>query len=392
MRGNGDIAFIGDNLSDAIEFYTRAIQLNPYDHQSFTNRYAAYLRIGDAYSALNDARSILIIEPFCPMSFFNRGTALCLLQQYEEALLAFENGLAKYPNDRALLHALKDAKESKASFDNQTHNVALDERISSKQEAAEEEGVVAESRSGVEKIEQMPKSQDFSITQNQSERGMLFDTDPDNESSLPWPHLADSNEPKGLEGQKTEVHLPTVDENLDMLGRFVNMAATGCNLQFVPGLANVLPCDFHLNDPINPSGLTLDSYFRRDDIKTNKREEYTVSLSENSPEIPSEKLREFDTTRLRLNAVVECTNQGPIQLPPRYIDMIKTKTVLGCGYYGEVRLGIDEPIGKRFAIKLIKPLVIEQALTNRLASVQQSFKNEIQVSHCYHSAIFIIAL
>ena len=86
--------------------------------------------------------------------------------------------------------------------------------------------------------------------------------------------------------------------------------------------------------------------------------------------------------RLRLNAIVECMDQGPIQLPSTYIDMIKTETLLGVGYYGEVRLGEDELIGKRFAIKLIKPLVIEQALAlaNRLASIQQSFKNEIQVS------------
>ena len=394
MRSNGDIAFIGgkDKLSDAIEFYTRAIQLNPNDHQSFSNRYAAYHRIGDATSALNDARSILMIEPFCPRSYFNRGSALISLQQYEEAFLVFGNGLAKYPNDQALLHAFKDTQESMASFGNQTHNVALDARISSKQEAVEEERVNVEgtgrveSRSGVEKIEQIPTGQDFSITQNkrnQIERGMLFNADPDNKPSLSGPHLADSNEPKCLEGQKLEEHLPseeTVDENLDMLGQLVNMAEAGRNLQFVPAKANFLACDLHLNDPMNASGLTLDSYFRRDDSRTNRMEECTVSLSENRPKIPTEKLREFDAMRLRLNAIVECMDQGPIQLPPRYIDMIKTETVLGCGYYGEVRLGIDEPIGKRFAIKLIKPLVIEQALANRLVSVQQSFKNEIQVS------------
>lgn len=57
-------------------------------------------------------------------------------------------------------------------------------------------------------------------------------------------------------------------------------------------------------------------------------------------------------------------------------------SILGGGYYGKVRLGTDPNLGtgKHFAIKLIKPLVIEQALSSRLESIQKTFQNEIKVS------------
>ena len=66
------------------------------------------------------------------------------------------------------------------------------------------------------------------------------------------------DEPRRLEGEGPQDQLPsdpeTIDENLDVLGRLVNMAAAGRNLQFVTSQATFLPRDLHLGDPMNPSG------------------------------------------------------------------------------------------------------------------------------------------
>ena len=171
----------------------------------------------------------------------------------------------------------------------------------------------------------------------------------------------------------------TIDENLDILAALVNRAAARLNLPFIPSDsgADILPCDLHLQNPINPSGLTLDTYFRTRDDRSRTTDSSLLPESNTDNTIISD---EFDTIRLKLNAVVECLETKPVQLRSSYVEEIKTDTLLGDGYYGSVCLGIDPILGKQFALKMIKPLVIEQALANSLESIQKSFQNEIKVS------------
>ena len=165
----------------------------------------------------------------------------------------------------------------------------------------------------------------------------------------------------------------TVDDSLDALGRAVAEAAARQNLPFEPtcgdGLPAILNRDLHFQ-PVNPSGLTYDTYFRRDD-----RSRYTEasSLSDHNHGITN------DAVRRKLSAVVECLDIQPAQLTSSYVDEIKTETLLGKGYFGTVRLGLDEILGKKFALKMIRPVVIEEALVHRLADIQKSFQNEIKV-------------
>lgn len=184
----------------------------------------------------------------------------------------------------------------------------------------------------------------------------------------------------GAEGRgELENDQATLDENLDILAALVNRAAARLNLPFIPSDsgADILPCDLHLQNPINPSGLTLDTYFRTRDDRLRTTDSSLLSESNTDNTIISD---EFDTIRLKLNAVVECLETKPVQLRSSYVEEIKTDTLLGDGYYGSVCLGIDPILGKQFALKMIKPLVIEQALANSLESIQKSFQNEIKVS------------
>lgn len=153
------------------------------------------------------------------------------------------------------------------------------------------------------------------------------------------------------------------------------------NLPFIPSDsgADILPCDLHLQNPINPSGLTLDTYFRTRDDRLRTTDSSLLPES-NTDNTIDNTIDEFDTIRLKLNAVVECLETKPVQLHSSYVEEIKTDTLLGDGYYGSVCLGIDPILGKQFALKMIKPLVIEQALANSLESIQKSFQNEIKVS------------
>jgi len=70
----------------------------------------------------------------------------------------------------------------------------------------------------------------------------------------------------------------------------------------------------------------------------------------------------------------------PVRLPPGYVETIKSKTKLGGGYFGKVRLGKDIVLKKNFAMKMVDSRVIEESLTNRLGSIKSSFQTEIRVS------------
>lgn len=156
------------------------------------------------------------------------------------------------------------------------------------------------------------------------------------------------------------------------------------SIKFVPG-TTILPnakTELTLTKPSEiPSALTLETYFRKKDIAGYSPAGTMTTLPSSSDASENdESMNEFEETRTQLIAKVEdLYSSAPIQLSSKYVQRIMTGTRLGGGYYGQVYLGVDSLVGN-FAIKIINPLVFEQALTNRLYSIQQSFKNEVKVS------------
>lgn len=308
MRDQGNASFDQGNISQAIELYSRALEFDSEDHQSLANLSSAYLREGSASStlkALSCAKRIVGINAACRRSYYNKGQALCLLQQFEEAFAVFRDGVRIYPEDEALQFALSDC-----DTDSTTANTSASE----------------------------------------------------------------------MKDDEVNDQVNSHDESLDVLAKFVQQAAAKMNLPFTPSScgADIFNRDLHLEDPLNPSGLTLDTYFRRDDRSLPSD---VASLSKSNPNCKDECT--FNIARSRLKAVMECLDKQPVHLPSAYIDEVKTETLLGEGFYGDVRLGVDIELGQQFAIKIINPLIIEQALAIRLENIQKSFQNEVKVSYIY---------
>ncbi len=162
------------------------------------------------------------------------------------------------------------------------------------------------------------------------------------------------------------------DDDVDALGQLVNQAAITQNRNkmtyFVPPTkgTNILPnSELHLMEPENPSGLTLDTFLRKDNMSIN-----TFSTKESSVKrYVGDASNDFAEDRKSLNSLVKNMDSDPIQLSPGYVKAIKMDKLLGGGYYGKVHLGVDEKIGKRFAIKLIDPLVIDHSHPARSSSL-----------------------
>jgi stress-induced-phosphoprotein 1 len=100
-------------LTEAIEAYTKAINADGTNHVYFSNRSAAYLKKGDANNALEDAKSTIALNPDFSKGYSRKGAALHALKRYNDAIAAFEEGLAKFPSDAALKKGVEDAKRDR---------------------------------------------------------------------------------------------------------------------------------------------------------------------------------------------------------------------------------------------------------------------------------------
>ena len=103
-----------NKLAEAIENYSKAIQLDGGNHVYYSNRSAAYLAHGDANNALEDANSCIGLKPDFAKGYSRKGAALHALKRYNDSIAAYELGLAKFPGDPGLTKGLDDVQREKA--------------------------------------------------------------------------------------------------------------------------------------------------------------------------------------------------------------------------------------------------------------------------------------
>jgi stress-induced-phosphoprotein 1 len=105
-------------FDEAIRAYTEAINLNPHDHVFFSNRSAAYLSKGDTDHALIDGERCVKLNPSWAKGYSRRGAALHAMRKYDEAVKAYEEGLALAPNDQGLKDGLAEVNKAKDNTGN----------------------------------------------------------------------------------------------------------------------------------------------------------------------------------------------------------------------------------------------------------------------------------
>ncbi|KAL7516355.1 hypothetical protein ACHAWX_001380 [Stephanocyclus meneghinianus] len=113
FKAAGNAALQSGKLTEAIENYTKAINTDGTNHVYYSNRSAAYLKKGDANNALEDANSTIAIDPNFAKGYSRKGAALHALKRYNDAIAAFEEGLAKFPADASLKKGLEDVKRDR---------------------------------------------------------------------------------------------------------------------------------------------------------------------------------------------------------------------------------------------------------------------------------------
>lgn len=115
----GTAAWKAGNFSGAVEHFSNAIKESANDREAlkilYSNRSAAYLKMGSGMQALADATRCLEIEPNWPKGLARKGDALMVLRRHEEALTVFETIVRTNPNDNGAREKVSQIRNKMAS-------------------------------------------------------------------------------------------------------------------------------------------------------------------------------------------------------------------------------------------------------------------------------------
>ncbi|NXV58064.1 STIP1 protein, partial [Molothrus ater] len=107
LKERGNRALAAGDVGAAVGHYSAAIARDPNNHVLFSNRSAAYARLGDYGRALADACRTLELRPDWAKGYSRKAAALEFLQRLEEAKATYEEGLAREPGNEQLLQGLR---------------------------------------------------------------------------------------------------------------------------------------------------------------------------------------------------------------------------------------------------------------------------------------------
>lgn len=108
-KARGDASFKKKNYQEALDAYTQALGFNPENASILSNRSLCWMRVGQSEQALSDAREARKLRPDWSKACYREGAALRLMERYEEAAVAFFEGVQLDPNNMELTSAFQEA-------------------------------------------------------------------------------------------------------------------------------------------------------------------------------------------------------------------------------------------------------------------------------------------
>jgi stress-induced-phosphoprotein 1 len=112
LKALGNAALQAEKFDEAVDFYTRAIEIDPSNHILYSNRSAAFAKVGKYTNSLEDAERTVELKSDWPKGYSRKGAALELLQRFDDAIVTYEAGLKHDPNNEQLKEALTNCKDN----------------------------------------------------------------------------------------------------------------------------------------------------------------------------------------------------------------------------------------------------------------------------------------
>lgn len=110
-KNEGNAAIKNDQYTEALFFYTKAIDLNPYNAVYYCNRAAVYSKLDKHLEALKDSKEAIKLDPTYGKAYSRLGVAYSNLNMFEEARTAYKTALKHDPNNSMYENNLKLAEE-----------------------------------------------------------------------------------------------------------------------------------------------------------------------------------------------------------------------------------------------------------------------------------------
>lgn len=98
--------------TEALEEYSKAIDLVPRFYEAIDNRAFTYMELGRFEEALADFEQSLRINPDGFKAFFSRGECMLRLGRRKEAEAVFAQGMQRFPQERALFNKYREIAAS----------------------------------------------------------------------------------------------------------------------------------------------------------------------------------------------------------------------------------------------------------------------------------------
>lgn len=115
MKNLGNNLMRSNQYSEAIRYYTAAIEIDGSNAVYYCNRAAAYSKLNDFGNAIVDCEKAVEIDPRYAKAYGRMGLAYTSLDQNELAIKAFKIALEIEPNNESYQSNMKIALERKAS-------------------------------------------------------------------------------------------------------------------------------------------------------------------------------------------------------------------------------------------------------------------------------------
>ncbi|KAL7867264.1 hypothetical protein AOLI_G00150780 [Acnodon oligacanthus] len=99
LKSEGNDQMKVENFSAAVEFYSKAIQINPQNAVYYCNRAAAYSKLGNYAGAVQDCELAIGIDPNYSKAYGRMGLALASLNKHAEAVSYYKKALELDPDN-----------------------------------------------------------------------------------------------------------------------------------------------------------------------------------------------------------------------------------------------------------------------------------------------------
>lgn len=106
VRAEGNELFKAGKFPESIAKYTEAIKRNPKDAAPYSNRAAAYMKLGELPMAMKDCDRCLEIDPDFVKAYIRKGNIHFFMKEYHKCITIYEEGLKLAPNNRELRQGL----------------------------------------------------------------------------------------------------------------------------------------------------------------------------------------------------------------------------------------------------------------------------------------------